>query len=217
MKPRCSKQNNHALTVVEVLVVILMLFIVAALLLPALARPKRHSGPSCANNLKVIAIASRVWAGDNNDKYPFEISVTNGGTMELNNGRNAWLNFLVMSNELSTPKFLVCPEDTKAQPAATNFSWRLAGHISYFIGLNAKEGDPKRILSGDDNFETNGVPIASGLLDVSSNTPIGWTSVRHNCRGNFIFADGNWQPFSNSSLTNWLHQTGLATNRLAIP
>ncbi|HEY5040421.1 MAG TPA: type II secretion system protein [Verrucomicrobiae bacterium] len=217
MKPRCTNQSSHALTLVEVVVVVVVLCTIAALLLPILAKPKRHGGINCVNNVKEIAIASRVWAGDNNDKYPFEISVTNGGTMELNNGRNAWLNFLVMSNEISSPKYLICPQDTKDQPAATNFSWRLAGHVSYFVGLDAKNGNPQTILSGDDNFETSGVPIASSLLDVSSTTPIGWTTARHNHRGNILLADASVESFNNSGLTNWLHQTGPVTNRLAIP
>jgi hypothetical protein len=35
-----------------------------------------------------------------------QVSVTNGGTMELVNGGTVFEHFLVMSNELSTPKLL---------------------------------------------------------------------------------------------------------------
>jgi prepilin-type processing-associated H-X9-DG protein len=217
MKPRSSNQRNHALTSTEVLVVIVVLVVLTALLLPALAPAKRHSGPGCESNLMGIALSGYIWSCDHNGKYPFEISVIDGGTMELNNGRNAWLNFFVMSNELSTPKVLVCPRDRKRLPPATNFSWQLAGHVSYFVGLDAKVGDPRSILSGDDNFEIGGVPVKSSLLELSTNVMIGWTIERHNRGGNIVLGDGSVRTFSNSSFTNWLQQTGIATNRLAIP
>jgi competence protein ComGC len=111
MKMSCSNQGNRALTLVEVVVTIFALAVLVAMLLPAFARAKTKGGPNyCVNNLKQIGLAYRIWAGDNDGKYPFERSVTNGGTLELNSGRNAWLNYLVMSNELSTPKFWFVPK-----------------------------------------------------------------------------------------------------------
>jgi len=45
----------------------------------------------CVNNLKQLGLAMRIWAGDNGDKYPTSL--------------------VVMSNELSTVKILICPSD----------------------------------------------------------------------------------------------------------
>lgn len=56
----------------------------------------------CVNNLKQIGLAFRIWAGDNNDKYPTSM--------------------VVMSNELSTTKILICPSD-KARQAYTSLSF----------------------------------------------------------------------------------------------
>jgi prepilin-type processing-associated H-X9-DG protein len=95
--------------------------------------------------------------------------------------------------------------------------WQLAGHISYFVGLDASEKFPQALLSGDDNFEIGGVPVKSGLLEISSKTPIAWSAARHKFSGNLLLADGSVQSSSNSGLTNWIHQIGSATNRLAIP
>ena len=217
MKLRFSNQRSHALTLVEVLVVIVLLLVVAALLLPALAKAKIRGGPNCVNNLKQIGLAYRIWAGDNNGKYPMQVSVTNGGTMELANGRNAWINLFVMSNELSTPKLLYCPADNN-HVRATNFTTDFNNSkISYFVGLDANTNSPQVFLSGDDNFAIGGVPVKSGLLELSTNAPISWTAARHKFVGNIGLADGSVQMVSNSGLTNLLHQTGLATNRLAIP
>ena len=205
------------MTLVEAVVVVFVLAIVLAMLLPALKAAKHKGGPSCVNNLKQIGLAYRLWAGDHGDKYPMETSITNGGTMGLADGRNVWINYFVMSNELATPKILLCRQDTNHEPAAVNFSWRLAGHVSYFVGLNADTNHTQAFLAGDDNFEINGAPVKSGLLEFSTNAPIAWTAARHKFSGNILLADGSVQTVTISGLTNLVHQTGLATNRLAIP
>lgn len=217
MKPRSSHQTSRALTLVEVLIVISLLMVLAYLLPPSLAGSHRSLRIECVSNLKQIGLAYRIWAGDQTDKFPMEVSVTNGGTMGLAGGRNAWINYFVMSNELSTPKILHCPADTNSL-AATNFSFGFNNQkVSYFVGLDASDEYPQRFLSGDDNFEINGVPIKSGLLEISSNTPIAWSAARHKWAGNILLADGSVQMANNPVLTNAFHQTSLATNRLAIP
>ena len=170
MKPRFSNQRNHALTLVEVLVVIAVLAVVAAVFLPMLAAINRKSSRvDCVNCLKQIGLAYRIWAGDNNDKYPMQVSVTNGGAMELIATGNVAACFQVMSNELGTPKILICPADTD-RIAATNFTSDFNNSkISYFVGLNANTNSQQVFLSGDDNFAIDGVPVKSGLLEFSTN------------------------------------------------
>lgn len=145
------------------------------------------------------------------------VSVTDGGTLELMNTPDAWKAFQVMSNELSTPKVIYCPADSLRDRPATNFGADLKNKASYFIGLDARPNNPQAMLSGDDNFAINGEPVKSGLLTLESNTPIVWTTARHHLAGNIGLADGSVQQLSNSGLTNLLPQTGLAPNRLAIP
>ncbi len=216
MKPRCSNQSNQALTLVEVVVVIFVLIVLAAMLLPANGGSRTPRKIACTNNLRQIGLAERIWAGDHDDKYPFETSVTNGGTMKLNNGRNAWINFFVMSNELATPKILICPADEGRPLPATNFSSDLPGHVSYFFGMQ-NNSNPQGLLSGDDNFELNGAPIKSGWLELSTNAPISWTMERHKKSGNLLLGDGSVQSTTSHGLQTCWQATGLATNRLAIP
>ncbi len=219
------------MTLVEVMVIIAIIALLAVLLLPALV-PHHSTGQriSCVNNLKQVGLAYRIWSGDNNGKYPMEIPVTNGGARELMNTPDAWKTFQVMSNELSTPKILCCPQDSQRAAAATNFGDDLKNKISYFIGLDATAGGINTFLSGDDNFLINGLPANHGLVNVASNASLAWDASRHVSVtkqgwfsktkvgfGNIGLADGSVQQLSNSGLTNLLHQTGLATNRLAIP
>jgi type II secretory pathway pseudopilin PulG len=217
MKPRCSKQRNHALTLVEVVLVIFVLFVLAAILSPSNGGAKKKAKKmACTSNLKQVGLAEKIWASDHGGKFPFEVVTTNGGTLELNNGRNTWVNFSIMSNELSTPKILFCPADTGRLLPATNFSSGLPGHVSYFIGMQ-NDSDPQALFSGDDNFEVDGVPVKSGWLELGTNVPISWTMARHEKSGNLLLGDGSVQSTTSHGLRTCWQSTGLATNRLVIP
>ena len=167
-------------------------------------------------------MAYLAWGADHNNKYPMEISVTNGGAMESVANGDVAACFGEMSNELKTPKILNCPADP-IHPAAIDFTNGLNNsNISYFVCLDADESHPNELLSGDANFEISGTSIHSGLLQFSTNVPIGWDSIRHpgfgyGGVGNLGFADGGAAEESSNGLHNALLETGLATNRLAIP
>lgn len=212
------------MTLTEVLVVIAVLAVLSALLLPNFFAAMRKAQTSnCYNNLRQIGLSFLVWGNDYNGKFPMQVSVTNGGTMELAATGDVAATFQVMSNELSTAtaKLLICPKDTRRFPAVTNFTTELVGKISYFVGLDANTNSPKAFLSGDDNFSIGGDQVKFGLLELSTNAPVAWTAARHKFAGNIGFADGSVQQSYNRIETNstifFLHQTGLATNRLAIP
>jgi competence protein ComGC len=217
VKPRFSNHQTTAWTRVEVLVIVVVAGALLCLALVWLVQAKRKAGSICCNcNLKQVGISFRLWEDDRQGKYPMQVSVTNGGAMELVAAGNVAACFRVMSNELSTPKILLCPADTH-RVWATNFSTLNNSNISYFIGVDAKETKPQMFLSGDDNFAIGGVPVASGLLAISTNTPFSWTAARHKFFGNVGLADGSVQQLNTNALQQALQQTGVATNRLAIP
>jgi prepilin-type N-terminal cleavage/methylation domain-containing protein/prepilin-type processing-associated H-X9-DG protein len=221
MKPRRLNRKNQALTLVEVLVSIAVLAVLAVMLLPTGGNSDKRQPfrVSCIYNLHQIGIAYQLWAGDHGDKYPVEISDTNAqdGTMELVVTGNVVRMLQDMSNELSTTKILVCPADTSRSNATDFMSDFTAKNISYFVGIDASENYPQRIISGDDNFAISGVPIQSGLLEFSTNAPISWTAARHKFAGNILLGDGSVQQVNTANLEKLFRQTGLATNCLAIP
>ena len=221
MKTQATTRGGRAFTLTELLVVIFAVAVVVAVLLPALV-PDHHSGRqaiSCASNLKQITIAFRIWAGDNGGKYPMQVSVTNGGAMELAVTGDVAGIFRVMSNELATPIIVICPQDAK-RIAATNFAVGFSdANISYFVGLDAEDQYPQMLLSGDDNLEVNGNRVRPGVLNLSTNTSVGWTTERigkFHGPGNIGLVEGSvWSnvPTLKSALVN----AGIATNRLVIP
>ena len=243
MNLRVVHHKTAALTRTDVVVVIAVLAVLALLSAPYFlarysSRPSRSYGLYCENNLKQVGLAYWIWAGDNGGKYPMQISVMNGGTMEFAATGDVVKTFQIMSNELSTPKVLYCPLDSQKTNAVNFGRGFTAKNISYFIGLDASSNRPQSLLVGDANFAVGGVPVSSGLLLVSTNTPLTWTSTRHvpvriqfwtpdskRRAGNIMFNSGSLDSITDSVL--WLIDdkrlvqafaaSGLATNRLAIP
>ena len=220
------------MTLLELLVVIAMLLLLIALLLPEFSRPSmkyRSAKISCVNNLKQVGLAFRIWQGDNNDKYPMQVSVTNGGTMELVESGTVWQHFLAMSNEINTPKILICPFDVErvkntalvfgGPPLTPRDPMAFTGdtNTSYFIGVDAVDTNPTMFLGGDRNLAIKNVALPPGLHSLGTNAPVGWTRGLHENQGNILMDDASVQQFSTASLQKALEQTGVATNRLAIP
>jgi len=205
------------MTLIEVLVVIFLTALLAAMFLPALAAAKRkHSRINCVNNLKEIGLAFRVWEGDNGDKYPMKFAVTNGDMMKLICNEKSFVLWQTMSNELGSPKLLLCPEDTEHNEAPNNFSTEFSdANISYFFNLDAAEAYPQMILDGDDNLAVNGVRVPPGVLNLSMNCSVTWTKERHNGVGNIGIADGSVTQTSNRGLKQ-IFASGV-TNRFVIP
>jgi prepilin-type processing-associated H-X9-DG protein len=217
MKLQTQNRRKRAMTILDVLVVLVCILILAIILLPMLSTAKRRGGPNCASNLKQISLAFQIWAADNNNKYPMSVSVTNGGAMELIETGNLVACLQLVSNEMSTTKILVCPADPE-RTFATNFDVLDSSNVSYFVGADASnDADPNMVLDGDDNLVIGGKPRPSGLVDISSNVLVSWFGTRHGGCGNIGFADGSVDEQSSNGLQQEFQDNGLATNRIAFP
>jgi hypothetical protein len=71
-------------------------------------------------------------------------------------------------------------------------------------------------LAGDRSI-TNDSPVKYGMLVLATNTPASWTEKMHFHQGNIALVDGSVQSFSTSELREAVRNTGVATNRLALP
>jgi prepilin-type processing-associated H-X9-DG protein len=205
--------TRQGFTLVGLLIIIAVLGILAAMLIPALVSAKGKSKRiQCVSNLKQDGLAFRLWEGDNGDKYPMAVSTNKNGTMEY--AADVFRHFQVMSNELSTPKILVCPADDRT--AAASFARLKNQNVSYFVSLDAMEVRPPMLLTGDRNV-TNGLSPVRSVLELRPEIPAGWTEALHNGVGNIGLADGSVQQVSIPGLQQMLKHTGDSTNRVALP
>ena len=177
-QPNCKSTGGTAgFTRNELIVVLACVAILIGMLLPAMQTRKRGGNHRirCVSHLKQIGLAFRIFANDNDDKYPFSVeglrlygpdpkAVGLGGNPLIyhNTKTEAWHHLQVLSNELASAKVLICPNDRsrrgreaidllQGEDGLTSPKRRNQA-LSYFVGLNADETMPQMILGGDRNI-----------------------------------------------------------------
>jgi type II secretory pathway pseudopilin PulG len=219
LKERVSKISG--LTLVELLAVIVIVVILAALLLPS-----RHSGVNaryitCINNLKQIAFAELIWAGEHGDKFPAQASTNTAGTQEYLTNGQVGLHYQALKPYLPSLVSVVrCPTDKRV--AATNFEALTNENISYFASLDTGVSNTYWLLAGDRHLVPKGNETKPGGLNVMTNSVLSWTKEMHygssgKLFGVVVFGDCHAEGAGENRLRSMVSELGSRTNRLVFP
>lgn len=175
------------MTLLEVLAAAVAVVVFAVVVTPMVFRrngPRYH----CVYNLKNISLSFEIFATDNSGAYPFQVSVQEGGSKEWVPTRQAWRQFACLSNELSTPKILKCPED-RDRVRANVWSKFDNRSLSYFVNLSARTSNSSMVLSGDRNLTLDAKTVGPGLESIAPLSTVGWDRNLHKRAGNIVLPE----------------------------
>lgn len=148
-----------AFTLVEVLVVIAVIAILAAILLPALTKAKdRAQGILCLNNTRQLLIGWRMYAGEYDDRLPYNLALSGSFRTNINwvNNVMTWdlspdnTNLLTITEAslypyLGSTAIYHCPSDHALSAMQQQAGW--TDRIRSYA-MNAMVGDPGSAFNG---------------------------------------------------------------------
>jgi prepilin-type N-terminal cleavage/methylation domain-containing protein len=190
ISPPLRKPGTKAFTLIELLVVIAVIAVLVSILLPAVARSKEAVRRTvCENNLRQIALASLMYADDNQGRLPAFLRWLYTKKYEIPTGR--------LYPYLKTKAIYMCPTDkkdlySKRGPTATmgpnvkrrEYSYAMNCNICHVTALSGFREPDKTVIYLEANLAPTDFSGQMGPLPGSSAI-----SLRHGKKGHIVMGD----------------------------
>jgi prepilin-type N-terminal cleavage/methylation domain-containing protein len=206
---------GDAFSLIELMVVIAIIAILAALLLPVLSAAKQKSWATrCLSNVRQTGLGMKMYANDNRELYPESGTTIPWGTNDIpvadgGSGKPSWMQQII--SYTATTNVYHCPANvnfpTDGQSPFNYFNGARAAYVAAgnaFASANSQrfQFPTASVLSGDTVWSTNANPGASidadkddyaqccvGGAASDNDSTEGWQI--HNKGQNILFDDGH--------------------------
>lgn len=190
---------RNAFTLIELIVVVGVIVLLAALLVPALnaAREKARSA-RCLSNLRQIGVGLNLYADQWSDRYPYTAGTIPWGGVDPHDGTPGWMEAL--APYVRNIRIYRCPSDLDSE-----FSYFLGTRAAYVEAGDRESVDrraimfPSAYVLGGDTFSGPGMfaPDDCDKDDYSRNL-VGGSDPRqrHGATQNLLFGDGRVQSYT---------------------
>ncbi|HEX8237885.1 MAG TPA: DUF1559 domain-containing protein [Abditibacteriaceae bacterium] len=213
---------KRGFTLIEILIVLVIIAILAAILFPAFARAREGARrASCASNLRQLGMAFRQYTQDNNNKYPLAANYQNWekGGHWVAGPLTGSPNYTANDNYLAAPaspfdykdrqanveggalfqyvksaSAYVCPSTEDAQKKRLGYSMNCAvGGAS-----DVRVREPAAMVLLVDEGKTLNDGLWWAVRNTSAGVPVDQLTKAHNGGGNLLFMDGHvkFYPFN---------------------
>lgn len=208
--PECSETGGRAFTLIELLVVIAIIAILAAMLLPSLAKAKEAGKRiSCVNQLHQLDLSAQMYVNDNEESYPPR-SVSNRWPDKFYNDYGKNLKMLVCPSEVTNSPATAGPVTIPADSAPRSYlinGWNdyfkdtldAAGFAQYMAGSYPKGLKATAILLPTETavFGEKKPDVADYYMDLLEGNGNDFDAIlergKHDTKAgsNYAFADGS--------------------------